>query len=83
MYSVKERYNKELACSRFVGELLLDKEKLIPGVKVDHKTYGPGEIKENKQGRLVIYFERLKKDRILDLDFCVQNMLLTIIEETQ
>lgn len=82
IYSVKERYNKELACSRFVGELLLDKEKLIPGVKVEHKTYGPGEIKENKQGRLVIYFERLKKERILDLDFCVQNMLLTIIEES-
>ncbi len=82
IYSVKERYNKELACSRFVGEILLDKEKLIPGTKVDHKTYGVGEIKENRQGRLVIYFERLKKERTLDLEFCVQNMLLTIIEKT-
>ncbi len=83
IYSVKERYNKELTCSRFVGELLLDKEKLIPGTKVEHKTYGQGEIKENKQGRLVIYFDRLKKERTLDLEFCVQNMLLTILEEKQ
>ena len=80
IYSVKERYNKELACSRFVGELLLDRDKLKPGAKVEHKTYGMGIIKSNNQGKLVVYFERLQKERILDLEFCIQNMLLTIIE---
>lgn len=80
IYSVKERYNKELACSRFVGELLLDRDKLKVGAKVEHKTYGMGIIKSNNQGKLVIYFERLQKERILDLEFCIQNMLLTIIQ---
>lgn len=78
IYSVKARYNKELASSRFVGELLLNREKLIPGTKVCHKTFGPGIIKANKQGKLVIYFEELSKERTLDLEFCIQNMLLTI-----
>ncbi len=81
IYSVKERYNKELACSRFVGELLLSRDKLVPGAAVEHKTYGLGEIKSNSKGKLVIYFERLKKERTLDLEFCIQNMLLKIKED--
>ncbi len=78
IYSVKERYNKELTCSRFVGELLLDREYLKAGTKIIHKTYGAGIIKSNDRGRLVIYFEELKRERTLDLEYCVQNMLLTI-----
>jgi DNA helicase-2/ATP-dependent DNA helicase PcrA len=80
VYSVKERYNKELACSRFVGEMLIDRDKLIPGVKVEHKTYGIGIIKSNQQGKISIYFEKLKKERTLDLEFCMQNMLLKIVD---
>ncbi len=79
IYSVKERYNKELTCSRFVGELLLDRDSLIAGTKVLHKTYGMGIIKSNDQGKLVIFFEQLKKERTLDLEFCLQNMLLSIV----
>lgn len=79
IYSVKERYNKELTCSRFVGELLLDRESLIAGTEVLHKTYGRGIIKSNDQGKLVIFFEQLKKERTLDLEFCLQNMLLSIV----
>lgn len=80
IYSVKERYNKELSGSRFVGELLLEREGLKPGVEVEHKTYGLGQIKKHQQGKLTIYFEQLKKERTLDLEFCIQNQLLTIKE---
>jgi DNA helicase-2/ATP-dependent DNA helicase PcrA len=78
IYSVKERYNKELACSRFVGELLLNKEQLKAGTKIVHKTYGEGIIKANNQGKLIIYFEEQKRERALDLGYCIQNMLLEI-----
>jgi len=80
IYSVKVRYNKELACSRFVGELLLDRDNLNVGTKVEHKTYGMGIIKSNDHVKLVIYFERLQKEKTLDLEFCMQNRLFTIIE---
>jgi len=78
IYSVKERYNKELACSRFVGEMLLDRDCLKAGTKIEHKTYGTGIIKSNHRGRLVIYFDELKRERALDLEYCIQNMLLTV-----
>jgi DNA helicase-2/ATP-dependent DNA helicase PcrA len=78
IYSVKERYNKELACSRFVGELLLNEEQLKAGTKIVHKTYGEGIIKANNQGKLIIYFEEQKRERALDLGYCIQNMLLEI-----
>lgn len=80
IYSVKERYNKELPCSRFVGELLLDRDSLKAGTRIWHKTFGAGIIKSNDKGKLVIYFDELKRERILDLEFCIQNMLLTIRE---
>ncbi|MDF2950871.1 MAG: UvrD/REP helicase [Anaerocolumna sp.] len=80
IYSVKERYNKELAISRFVGELLLDLERLVPGSQVFHKTFGEGIIKSNHQDKITIYFDRLKKERTLDLNFCIQNRLLSVME---
>jgi DNA helicase II / ATP-dependent DNA helicase PcrA len=80
IYSVKERYNKELASSRFVGELLLNREDLKPGTRVWHKTFGPGTVKSNQKGKVIIYFDDLKKERTMDLEFCIQNMLLTIKE---
>ncbi len=78
IYSVKERYNKELVGSRFIGELLLDCEALVAGTMIEHKTFGAGLIKSNTNGKLVIYFDRLKKERTLDLSFCLQNSLLKI-----
>lgn len=80
IYSVKDRYNKELTCSRFVGELLLDREGLKAGIEVEHKTYGLGQIKKNQNGKITIYFIELKKERTLDLEFCIQNQLLIIKE---
>jgi DNA helicase-2/ATP-dependent DNA helicase PcrA len=80
IYWVKDRYNKELTCSRFIGEILLDKDTLKPSSRVKHKMYGEGTIKSSENGKLVIYFDRLKKDRTLDLEFCLQNNILTTIK---
>lgn len=80
IYSVKKRYNKEFDPSRFVGEIFIDLDSLNPGVRVSHKTYGDGEIISNDGKRLVIYFKNIKKERILDLKFCVQNRMITILD---
>lgn len=81
IYSVKERYNKELEISRFVGEFLLDISELKTGAWIEHKMYGPGEIKQNKDGKLIIYFKNIKKERTLDLNFCVNHHMLKLISK--
>lgn len=81
IYSVKERYNKELSTSRFVGELLIDKTELVEKTRIEHKTYGPGTIMKNTDGKLIIYFDKLHKDRVLDLNFCVGNNLIKVIND--
>lgn len=78
IYSVKERYNKELVVSRFVGELLIDLQDLKKGTLIEHKMYGPGKIISNEDGKLTVYFDRLRKNRIIDLKFCLANQLLGI-----
>lgn len=80
IYWVKDRYNKELTCSRFIGEILLDKDTLKVSSRVKHKMYGEGTIKSNENGKLVIFFDRLKKERTLDLEFCLRNNILTTIK---
>lgn len=80
IYNVKERYNKELSPSRFVGEILIDIEKLKPGIKIEHKTYGSGKIKYIDNKKIIIYFDKIKKDRTLDLQFSIQNCLIKVIK---
>lgn len=80
IYSAKERYNKEFTRSRFVGEMLFNRQELAPGCKVAHKTYGLGKVQKIEERKITIYFDRLKSCRVLDLDFCVQNGLLEIKE---
>lgn len=79
IYGVEKRYNKELEPSRFVGEILLDLEMLKTDALIKHKTYGEGKIISNDGETLVIYFTKLRKKRKLDMKYCVQNRLLTIV----
>lgn len=79
IYSVKKRYNKELDCSRFVGEIMLDLDMLHSGVIVNHKMYGNGKIISNDGKTLIVYFDKIKKKRKLDLKYCVQNRTITIV----
>lgn len=76
IYSVKERYNKELECSRFVGELLIDSEALIEGARIEHKMYGQGTIVKIKENIITIKFDRIVLAKKLDLDFCIRNHMI-------
>lgn len=78
---VKERYEKELQCSRFVGELLTNKAAMKENVKVRHNTYGTGVIKKIEDGKCTIKFDKNPVPKVLSLDFCVQNQILEVIED--
>lgn len=80
IYHVKERYNKKLEASRFIGELYLNVEALKEGVKIKHERYGIGFIRSRKEGRLVIYFEKMQKELVLDEKYVVSGRLIKIIE---
>ncbi|MDO4556094.1 MAG: ATP-dependent helicase [Lachnospiraceae bacterium] len=75
----KELYQKEMQPSRFVREMGLKAKDFPTGTKIVHKKYGPGEIVSADDKRLKIYFERLKGERQISLQFALENDLLRII----
>lgn len=77
----KERYNKELTPSRFVGEIFVDKEDLQSGVKINHIIYGNGTILSVENGRLSVKFNRNSMIKVLDIDYCISSRIITIIEK--
>ena len=77
IYWSKERYNKVLTASRFVGELLLDKAAIVPGAAVRHVKYGPGRVLQVRGGKVSIQFDGQPIPRTLDLEFCMTERLLT------
>ena len=78
---VKERYEKELQCSRFVGELLMNKVAMKENARVRHNTYGTGKIVKVEDGKITIKFDKNPVPKVLSLEFCVQNQILQVIEE--
>ncbi len=78
IYSVKERYNKTLSASRFVGEVLLHTDELKEGVTILHKKYGKGTIRKVSGGKMSIYFPKLKKELVFDQKFAVSNRIIKL-----
>ncbi len=76
VYSIKERFNKQMEVSRFVGEMLYDIDEFKEGVRVLHKKYGSGIIKKVADNKIIIYFEKLRKELIFDTKFAVSNRII-------
>lgn len=76
IYSVKQRYHKDLFCSRFVGELLCDKNALKPGQRINHKMYGDGVIQRIDGNKITVKFDKILVPKILALDFCISNQMI-------
>lgn len=72
----RERYNKKQEVSRFVPELITDREGLKEGCTVRHRAYGTGKVVQNRNGKISVQFEHGVGIRTLDLEFCIQNQLL-------
>lgn len=77
---VKERYEKELQCSRFVGELLMNKVAMKENARVKHNTYGLGTILKVRDGKCTIKFDKQPVPKVLSVEFCVQNQILQVVE---
>lgn len=77
IYFAKERYHKPAVMSRFVGELLLDRDKFTVGQRVRYKVYGEGRITKLSQTAVTILFEEGIKT--LNISFCISNNLLTLL----
>lgn len=78
VYSSKERLGKDAAVSRFVGELLLSPDELVPSTNIVHKKYGEGVIQAVDNGKLIIYFKKKDKTLVLDRSFCISNKLIQV-----
>lgn len=78
IFSVKERFHKELAFSRFVGEILIDRDLLVKGAKVVHKMYGEGVVIENRDGKLSVKFDKIFLPKTLDVEFCIRGQLIEL-----
>ncbi len=76
VFSVKQRYNKDLFCSRFVGELLCDRNGLKENQRIVHKIYGPGCIKKVDGNAVTIKFDKILIPKVLALDFCISNQMI-------
>ena len=77
LYS-KERYNKELAASRYIGELLLDPEELAVGCEVMHVRFGAGRVIGRKKETVTIRFRGNPVPKTFHVEMCVQQRLLTV-----
>ena len=78
IFFLKERYGRPMVMSRFVGEILVDRDAVKPGMRVQHQTYGAGVIKEVTDKAIVIRFDKIRQEKKLDIQFCLANQLLKI-----
>ena len=76
IYFAKERYHKPSDMSRFVGELLVDREQFAKGARVRHRVYGEGTIISVSRTAVQILFSQTKEIKTLNLSFCISNHLL-------
>ncbi|PXV96238.1 DNA helicase-2/ATP-dependent DNA helicase PcrA [Lachnotalea glycerini] len=81
VYSLEERLGKKLEVSRFVGELIVNKQELVPSKEIIHKKYGEGVIKAVDKDKLIIYFKKNKKILVLDTNFCISNQYIKLKKE--
>ncbi len=79
IFFLKERYGRPLAMSRFVGEILVDRDIVKPGMRVAHQTYGLGTIQEVTGKAIIIRFDKMKQVKKLDIQFCLSNQLLKVL----
>lgn len=78
IFYVQKRFEKELSPSRFLCELLVDKEKLKPGAAVYHKKYGAGIIRKVEEDRITIFFADSKRTLVFNKEFCINNHVLQL-----
>lgn len=72
----RDRYNKELNPSRFIGEIYMSKEELVKGKEITHNIYGKGIILENDGKKIKILFDKGKAIKWFDMDYCISTRII-------
>ena len=78
VYWIKERFNKPVEMSRFVGEMLTDYDEIKEGKEVFHRKYGDGIIRKISDGKAVIYFKKYRKEMVFDIKFSFGNKIIKL-----
>ena len=78
VFSVLRLHGKEMEVSRFVGEMVLSAEELMPGTHVSHTVYGKGIVVAQEKERVRIYFDSLREERLFHMDVCRKNNVLKL-----
>lgn len=80
IYFTKNRYNKEAEMSRFVGEILLDREMLKPGRRIEHSVYGTGQIQKIEDKSMLVRFDQTHEIKNLNLSICMTQNMIKILQ---
>lgn len=78
IFHVQDYFSKPVVRSRFLGELMVDREEFRIGANVIHKKYGIGHITYLDEERMGIYFDQLDDTRTLNIEYVIMNGLLKI-----
>ena len=81
VFSVVRLHGKEMELSRFVGEMVLSKEELLPGTHVVHASFGKGIVTAKEKEKVRIYFDSLGNEKLFHLDVCRKNNVLKVETE--
>ena len=76
VFSVVRFHGKEMELSRFVGEMVLAPEELLPGTHVTHVTFGKGIVISTDKEKIRIYFPSLETEKVFHVDVCRKNNVL-------
>lgn len=77
IYVPQKVYGKNGQMSRFVQEMLMDRDIIKVGNKIIHKKYGHGVITYVDDKKMCVYFERLGETKTLSLEYTMKNGLIS------
>lgn len=81
IYVPKVVYGKPGKRSRFVDEMVIDRELLAVGNRIIHKRYGKGTITYADDKKICVYFENGNVSKTLSIEYTTKNNLVTMPED--
>jgi DNA helicase-2/ATP-dependent DNA helicase PcrA len=78
IYVPSTMYGKKGTISRFVSEMIIDRDILKEGNKIIHKRYGEGTITYVDDKKICVYFEQSNSSRTLSIDYTMSNNLIEV-----
>lgn len=76
IYVPQKIFGKNTPVSRFVQEMLVDRDLIKVGNKIVHKRYGQGLITYVDEKKLCVYFDKSGETKTLSLEYTINNDLI-------